>query len=82
MGIGELEWYERGIEYCLLRSGCHFLLGFWVAWSLYLLTSTILLRGRSVLRMDESSIHIISVLLAVSFAVVLHILEDYLLKKF
>lgn len=77
-----MQFHGLKIEYIVGASLAHFLLGFAVAGCAYYLILTILLRGRSVLKLDESSIQLISVSLAVSFAVLSHILEDYFLKKF
>lgn len=65
----------------------HFALGFSVGSLLYWLTLTILRRGFSTTSMggtcmDDSAIYRYSLLLAVLFSVLLHILEDYTLNVF
>lgn len=76
------EWFSRPLEQLFWASIGHFLLGFFVGLCVFSLTSTILLRMRSVLNIRDSSILIISLLVSVSSSVVVHILEDYLLMRF
>lgn len=76
------EWFSRPLEQLFWASTGHFLLGFCVGFVAFSLTSTILLRMRSVFNIQDSSILIISILVSVSLSVAVHILEDYLLMRF
>lgn len=77
-----MEWYQKPLEYLAWASIGHFLLGFWVVVSAHSLISTILLRWRQELDIGDSSIRIISLLVSLSLGVVVHILEDFYLKRF
>ena len=70
-------WY---IVYC---EASHFILGLCVGLSVYYLTSTILLHITGLRNlMGDSSIRRFSLVVALCFAVAVHILEDYTLNIF
>jgi len=77
-----LEWYERDIGYLLICVANHFALGLLVGFCVFWLTSTTLLRWQSVLRIQDSHIRGISLFLALSLSVVVHLWEDYYIKRF
>lgn len=76
------EWYYKPLEQLFWASTGHFLLGCVLGASVYSLISTILLRWQQELNMGDSSIHIISLLVSLSLAVVVHILQDFYLQRF
>lgn len=67
---------------CIVSTGCHFLLSALAAWLGYWLTSTIL----SVISLNAgivvSGIELLSILVALCFAVSAHILEDLYVRWF
>jgi hypothetical protein len=61
----------------------HFVLSSYVGWQAYSWTLTTLLRiTGSKFQTDVSSIHMFSFLVALSFALVSHLAEDYFVKLF
>jgi len=77
-----MNWWQEFIEYCLIRLELHFLLGLAVGLLVFSLTSTILSLGCWGLKKGDSSIPIISLLLALSLSVVVHMWEDYFIRWF
>lgn len=66
---------------------CHFALSAFAGALVYWLTSTILSHGRSTthwgrISLPDSGIRHYSLLLSLSFSVLVHILEDYIVKVF
>jgi len=70
-----------GLKHIIYCGVCHFALGFFAGLLVYLLTLTILSHTR-LGGVEDSSIHRFSLVVALSCAVAVHILEDYTLGWF
>ena len=66
----------------LWKGTAHFVLGFFVGLLVYWLTLTILSRISFTKKIGDSYIHTLALLLALSFCVSVHLLEDYTLNTF